>query len=600
MALDTLTNTETSSHPPLNTISDNELLSIAKEMLANFLQKKHEWKDGCDWAAKEAELYKLSGYPAEWNESSSPFTMSGMVVDYLSTFIEALEYKLGGTEPQLLSKKRAQVMDDGSNAEVYGPVSLGKMFPGNTFEVFTSAADAEKEVDETDGADDTAGKVCIVLGAGNQSGLALVDTLNNTLRHKRPVLLKHHPLRPWLAEPYGIILEPLSRRGYFAQVQDESISVTKALLLDPSVGHVHVTGALKTSQAIHETLQNAHPGFSNDKIKSMITSELGCATPAILDDGVYTETEIQHACQIIAFTKKVNGGCNCLSTQVVVLPKHWAQKDIFRTKLLEELKRQPTTPCYYPGSLQRKAQIIDECKLAGSKCDTMIAPSVSEDTKVSEADHVTVVECGTPGEDGFNSRPLLAEAFGSLLAIVELDCEDGSTDEDEYLAKTAVPFLNNKDNIFGSLSCSVFTPASKGKAYEDRKGLQSALASLRYGATCVNQSNLFGYLTATKGGIWAGHPMETLGQSGNGHIGDLYGIIGNSKHAKSVLYGPSLENKPMFDLANNPPAIVFDVLMELTCTPSLLTGMMGALKLVMTRSVYGLVSYLGLPIKGEK
>ena len=355
-ALDMLTNTENSSYPPLATISDEEMLLTANEMLANFCQRKHEWNDGCEWAAKEAKLYKLAGSPAESNKSLSPFNMSSTVVNYLSTFIEALEYKLGGTQPELLSKKRAQVMDDGSDAEVYGPASFGKMFPGNTFEVFTSAAGADKEVDESDGSENTTGKVCIVLGAGNNSGLALVDTLNNTLRHKRPVLLKHHPLRPWLAEPYSIILEPLSKRGYFAQVQDESIASTKALLMDPSVGHVHVTGALKTSQAIHETLHKAHPDFSNEKIKSMITSELGCATPVVLDDGVYTETEIQHACQIIVFWKKANGGCNCLSTQVVVLPKHWAQKDIFRAKLLEELKRQPTNPCYYPGSLERKAQ----------------------------------------------------------------------------------------------------------------------------------------------------------------------------------------------------------------------------------------------------
>ena len=156
-----------------------------------------------------------------------------------------------------------------------------------------------------------------------------------------------------------------------------------------------------------------------------------------------------------------------------------------------------------------------------------------------------VVEYGSPGDEGYNPDPLLSEAFGPVLAIVELDHEE--SDEDDYLAKTA-PFVNDKDNIFGSLSCSVFTPLSKGKTY-DRKGLQSALAALLYGGIGVNQCNMIGYVTAVKGGKWGGHPLEKLGQSGNGHVGDQYGIVG-SKNAKAVVYGPSLENKPLFDLAS--------------------------------------------------
>ena len=131
--------------------------------------------------------------------------------------------------------------------------------------------------------------------------------------------------------------------------------------------------------------------------------------------------------------------------------------------------------------MERKAHVVDECKLVGSKCTTVIAPPISEETKVTNADQVTIVECGTPGEEGYDPKPLISEAFGPVLAIVELVYEDGgSGDDDEYLAKTAVPFLNNKDNIFGSLSCSIFTPFDC-----DHVSLQSALAALQYGAIVV-------------------------------------------------------------------------------------------------------------------
>ena len=171
-----------------------------------------------------------------------------------------------------------------------------------------------------------------------------------------------------------------------------------------------------------------------------------------------------------------------------MLPKHWAQKDLFRSKLLDELKRQPTSPCYYPESVERKASMVRKCQQAGLKFTTVVAASVSDETKISEADHVCVVECRSPGDEGYNPDPLLSEAFCPALAIVELDHDE--SDEDYYLAKTA-PFVNDKDNIFGGLSCSVFTPLSKGKTY-DRKGLKSALAALLHGSIGVNQCNISG------------------------------------------------------------------------------------------------------------
>ncbi|KAK1746890.1 hypothetical protein QTG54_002234 [Skeletonema marinoi] len=130
----------------------------------------------------------------------------------------------------------------------------------------------------------------------------------------------------------------------------------------------------------------------------MVTSELGCATPQIIDDGDYTELELLHAASMIACGKKSNCGSNCLSPQVVVMSKQWKQKDLFREKLLEELKRQPTTPCYYPGSVDKNKSLVDGCKQFGSKCTTIVAPSVSEETAVGEGDHVVLVECGTPGK----------------------------------------------------------------------------------------------------------------------------------------------------------------------------------------------------------
>ncbi|KAK1746889.1 hypothetical protein QTG54_002233 [Skeletonema marinoi] len=57
----------------------------------------------------------------------------------------------------------------------------------------------ESEEKDTEESNNESGKVAVVLGAGNQSMLTIIDVLDNVLRHRRPVIVKHHPLRPgWL------------------------------------------------------------------------------------------------------------------------------------------------------------------------------------------------------------------------------------------------------------------------------------------------------------------------------------------------------------------------------------------------------------------
>jgi acyl-CoA reductase-like NAD-dependent aldehyde dehydrogenase len=577
-------------NPPLATLTDGEVSTIAEQILQNIYDNKTEWEEAGKWAEDEAKLYKLSGVAAQGSIAAGKLVLCSSIIDYLRTFIEAMEYKGGGKEPELLTKKRHVKMNT-----VYGPVNVSSTLPGNTFEVWVSSSEVEEEKkdEDADCINDSGedGKIAVVLGAGNQSMLTIIDVLDNTLRHRRPVVVKHHPLRPWLAAPYEIILKPLIKRGYVSQCKDFSVQVTKALLSHPAVNHVHITGAFSTAKAVEETLQKANPSLTETKIKSMVSSELGCATPCIVDDGDYTDAELTHAARIIACGKKTNCGSNCLSPQVVVFPKNWKQKDSFREKLFEELKRQPTTPCYYPGSVHRKNMLVEECKSFGSACTTIAASSVSEGTCVSEDDQVVVVECGTPGEEGYNSQPLLREIFGPLLGIVELDSEE--YESEDYLSKVAVPFLNNKDNIFGSLSCTLFIPKSKGYGGER---LQGVLANLNYGTIAINQMTLFGYTTATKGGAWGGHALEMIGQSGNGNIGDLFGVIGTNP-AKVVVYGPSLESKPLLDNSNPPPPIVLDIVREFICTDSMLKGIGNAFFIIFTRSVRVALSYM--PIVGR-
>ena len=84
--------------------------------------------------------------------------------------------------------------------------------------------------------------------------------------------------------------------------------------------------------------------MSDNQINDMVTSELGAVTPAILLPAKYTQKELIHAARILVTNKKLNGGCNCININAVVLPKEWDQKEEFRRILREELSRQPDAP----------------------------------------------------------------------------------------------------------------------------------------------------------------------------------------------------------------------------------------------------------------
>mmetsp|Transcript_29000 Transcript_29000/g.43814 ORF Transcript_29000/g.43814 Transcript_29000/m.43814 type:complete len:588 (-) Transcript_29000:155-1918(-) len=555
------------SSMPLASLDDSAMVKLADDMLSNFYAC--DWKTAGDWTEHEGRLYQLEEDSANFqsNVSMARYQLTSILTGYLGTFKENLKYKMASDDkskktPELLSKKRAE-----GDHTVYGPVSVPGI-PFQSFEVWTGKGDEEKS-DEPVPSDDA--PIAVVLGAGNQSILTLMDTIHNVFHNRRPVLVKHHPLRPWLLELYTLLFKPLG--NYVTQVLDVDLGATQALVLSPAVGHVHLTGAYQTSKAIRELLDK------NNRKDVTMTSELGSASPMIFQDEEFSEIELKHAAQTIVFGKKTNGGCNCLSAQVVIMSKDWSQKDLFRTKLKEELKRQPTMPCYYPKSLERKKQMMGECP---SDKMELIPSTTSQSKHVKEEDHVTLIECGTPGTKEYISLPVTTEAFNPTLCMVELE---SASDGADFLETVAVPFLNNKENIFGSLSCSIFS--SKNTVSK------KTLNDLMFGTIAVNSWNGMGYMTTTCGGSWGGHPMETRYESGQGCIGNIYNL---PNLTKIVVYGPSLTSKPAFDLAAPPPPVIMDALTYLFSTQSILVGMTKVVGMLWYRSAMGLLS-LAVPKK---
>mmetsp|Transcript_15820 Transcript_15820/g.32510 ORF Transcript_15820/g.32510 Transcript_15820/m.32510 type:complete len:558 (-) Transcript_15820:25-1698(-) len=374
-------------------------------------------------------------------------------------------------------------------------ISFGPAAPGVTFSVITAEENAPEAslAAANDSLRAAPNTVTVVLGVGNQPFLTLIDVLQRVFVYGETVLLKQHPLRPYLEHPYKILLAPLIDDNIVHLVQDQGIPATIAILSDPRVGHVHMTGAEATAKAIQKTL-DANPS------SPALTSELGCSTPWILAPAEYTEVELNKAAAAAVSQKKLNGGSNCLDLQVLVVSSAWPQKKAFLEAVKRSICESKTPACYYPG--------VDKTYNAMKAHYEAKGKILLEGETTSD---VTIVDCGTYGTPTFDNFSTKNEAFCPILAWVEVE---GNL--------SALTEFCNSDDLCGSLSCALLSPASA-----DADEVEAALKNLKYGTVAHNISNTLGYTTLGLGGLWGAYPGEV--RSGIGIVGNLHNVKGAVK-----------------------------------------------------------------------
>jgi len=582
----------------------SEKIDIIDEILDIFNTKP--WSTEGEWTLEEMRLLglvssnsdeKISQYP--FNAASQlRFTTYDICVNFLKTAKSSIENQANEEDesektkpefedstPELLSKKRIQNTPDG-DTEVYGPVELKNM--NHTCELWTTPSSKKHELEAEVVESDDEG-IALVLGAGNQTFLTMIDVLQCTfVRPGKPVLLKLHPLRGYLYSMFDMILEPLKRRGFFDLVYDKSVAHTQTLLEMKEVSHVHLTGSFGTANAIKAHLSKTRTELTASQVNKMVTSELGCATPAILPLGKYTTNELKNVATTIVSNKKTNNGSNCLCVQAVIIPEKWEQKDEFKAILKEEFENTPSDPLYYPGSYEKCSAIVEHYDKGRVHQYTAKFNGVDKDDQKKMMRPV-LIDCGVFGSENYDGYGLKNEAFGPILSWVELP--SSSEDESLYLENTAIPFVNNKENIFGSLSCILFSPASQS---EDE--LQRAISSLRYGGVCVNTTGVFPYLGMVYGGCtWGAFPRDKTGHSGNGLIGNMYGI----PHAEKTVVYYSLDDAPLMDMKKPLPGIIFDALFMANTSKTNLLAIRNVVTLLVVRAISSMIPVYKL-ISGRK
>ena len=355
------------------------------------------------------------------------------------------------------------------------------------------------------------GEVVLVLGAGNHAVLAVADVAHHALVHGAVCVLKMNPVNEWAGPFIERALAPLAEAGALRVVYGGA-AVGAKLAEHAAVDSVHITGSDATYDAIvwrgAKKAANKRPPFGKK-----ITAELGCVTPYIMVPGAWSESDLEvKATDVVAMVAS-NASCNCLAAKVLVLSRHWAQRDAFLAALRRRFAAAATRFPYYPGAAAKWeafAKAYAGCEVIGA-------------SDHGELRYLLL----PPAPPAAGELALTREAWSPVLAIRELDTPAGDAPAFMAAAASACNTL-----CWGTLSCSVYCHPATEAAH--RGAFEALIAELRYGAIGVNVPSVFVY--RTPGLTWGGFPNSTPDDIGSG-AGVVWCVL-----ASAGMLGACIEN----------------------------------------------------------
>lgn len=342
-----------------------------------------------------------------------------------------------------------------------------------------------------------AGKVGLVLGAGNVASIGPMDALYKLVVDDEVALVKTNPVNAYLQPFWEESFRPLLDEGFFAVVRGGA-DVGEYLCHHPEIASVHITGSDRTHDAIvYGTGPEGERRKRADEplMTKPITSELGAVTPCIIVPGNWSLEDMKFQARHIAGMVANNGSFNCNACKVLVTQKSWPQREQFLELVHAALAQTPSRKAYYPGAQQRYQGFLDRYPLA---------EALAERTK----DEVpwTIIPDVTPEKGEY---ALTNEAFCGVLAETALEASDPA----DFMAK-ATDFAN--DACWGTLSCMVLVHPETQATYA--KSLDAMIANLRYGGIGVNAwAGVIYGLVVTTWGAFPGHTNQDI-QSGRGVV----------------------------------------------------------------------------------
>ena len=345
-----------------------------------------------------------------------------------------------------------------------------------------------------------AGRVALVLGAGNVASIPMQDVLTRLFNDGTVCVLKMNPVNAYLGPLFAEACAPLIDAGWLAIVYGGG-EVGACLATHPDVDEIHITGSDRTYDAIvwgaTPDEQRARKAARSPLNNRPVSAELGNILPVLLVPGPYSARELAYQARDVAGYVTGNASFWCTAAKMLVLPRGAGESERFLLALGEVFARTPTRKAYYPGAFERWQRLT-----AGQ-------PDIKHygEPAVGELPW-TLVRNLDPAVD----QPLFRdEPFCSILSQTSV----GSSDPLAYLQE-AVAFCNTR--LWGTLTATLIVHPRSLRDPTIARAVEEAIAALRYGSIGVNvfPGLAFG-LGTTPWGAFPGAPREDI-QSGCGFV----------------------------------------------------------------------------------
>ena len=329
------------------------------------------------------------------------------------------------------------------------------------------------------------GIIALVLGAGNNNAIPLLDSLYSLIAKGEVVLLKLNPVNDYMISIYERVMSAFIEAGYLQIIKGDE-PIAEYLVTHDDLDEILLTGSYRTYNKIINRLNSAQK--SNSSRSKPVEGQLGSVTPLIVIPGNWSKQDLAFQAENIISSKLHNSGHNCISTQILVLPKAWNLKNDLIEAIRNLLTNLPARKTYYPGTEERYQQAI-----AGNPQVETFNGDVP----------VTLIYALDPENE--NEYCFKNEVYAPVLGLVELPSEDIPG----YF-RSAVNFCNQK--LFGNLGCTLIIDSEQQALYQEQ--LEWALQELQYGTIGVNIWNAFAFLLPKA--PWGPYPDSENIQSGNG------------------------------------------------------------------------------------
>jgi acyl-CoA reductase-like NAD-dependent aldehyde dehydrogenase len=474
-----------------------------------------------------ADLWTRASVSAKGLDPSDPTSaeeaLSGpyIVLRYLRCLREALQDIERHGVPRIPGGVRTRPGGQ-AMARVFPQSAYDRLFyPGIAADVWMEPGVSGAEVAATQAVayrtQTESGRVCLVLGGGNNSCIGPMDIAGRLFVDDCVVIYKPHPALAYLDAIVADGLRALVERGVLRIVAGGA-EVGSDLCRHPAVDSIHLTGSNRTYDTI--VFGTGRDGAARKArgerlITKPVTAELGNVSPVIVVPGRWSAAEISDQAENIATMLTNNAGFNCNAARVIVTHAGWAQREQLMAAVREQLRRTTPRTAFYPGAAERFDGYMaahPEATQLGERSDDRLPWAIVEDVDPGQRDDI----CFT------------TEAFCSVFAETALP----ATSTAEFIDH-AVAFAN--ETLSGTLNATLIVhPATEGEPTVSA-ALECGLEDLRYGTVSVNAWAALGFALGVL--PWGAFPGNSAVDVGSG-IGTVHNALMFDRPQKSVIRAP--------------------------------------------------------------